>query len=132
MPKQVVSLDEPVPPSQLQSRTPRDLETICLKCLSKEPAKRYASALDLAEDLARFTAGRPVLARPVGRLERGWRWCLRNKAVAGLLATVAATLLLGAGVATGWYFANHSADSGTERGSTGSGRRSKDSSNKSR
>ncbi len=54
--RQVVS-DEPVPPTQLQSRTPKDLETICLKCLHKEPAKRYATALALAEDLARFQAG---------------------------------------------------------------------------
>jgi WD40 repeat protein len=96
---QVVA-DEPVSPAQLNAKVPRDLETICLKALAKEPVRRYATGRDLADDLARFTAGMPVLARPVGRIERGWRWCRRNPAVAGLLATVAATLLLGAGVAT--------------------------------
>ncbi len=87
-----VSNDPPVPPSQLQSKTPRNLETICLKCLSKEPHKRYATALELAEDLARFQAGFPILARPIGKLERGWRWCRRNPAVAA--ASAAAALLL--------------------------------------
>jgi WD40 repeat protein/tRNA A-37 threonylcarbamoyl transferase component Bud32 len=96
---QVVN-SEPVAPTQLQAKTPRDLETICLKCLHKEPSKRYASAAALAEDLQRFLAGEPIAARPVGRLERGWRWCRRNPAVAALLATVALTLLIGAGVAT--------------------------------
>ena len=93
--------DEPVPPRQLQSQTPRDLETICLKCLQKEPAKRYASAAELADDLRRFANGEPMRARPVGRVERALKWVRRNPVVAGLLATVAVVLLLGAGVATG-------------------------------
>jgi WD40 repeat protein len=90
--RQVVH-DEPVPPRQLQSRTPRDLETITLKCLQKEAGKRYASAAELAEDLRRFQAGEPIAARPVGRAERLWRWCRRNPGVATLTAMVALLVL---------------------------------------
>jgi serine/threonine protein kinase len=92
---QVVS-DEPVPPTQLQSRTPPDLETICLKCLQKEARKRYPSALELAEDLHRFGAGEPIRARPVGRWERGVKWVKRNPAVAALLAAVLLVFAAGA------------------------------------
>ena len=67
-----------------------------LKCLDKEPARRYSSAESLAEDLANWLAGRPISARPVGQTERAWRWCKRNPAVAGLAASVAVSLLLGA------------------------------------
>jgi tRNA A-37 threonylcarbamoyl transferase component Bud32/tetratricopeptide (TPR) repeat protein len=91
--KQVLN-DDPVPPRQLNSGTPRDLETICLKCLQKEPEKRYASAADLAEDLRRFQARVPIVGRPVGRIERAWSWSRRNPKDAaligaGLLAFVA-------------------------------------------
>jgi serine/threonine protein kinase len=92
---QVLS-DEPVSPRQLQPKTPMDMETICLKCLHKEPKRRYATAQALAEDLARFQTGKPVQARPVGRLERSWRWCSRNPAVAALVFT----LLLGTSMTT--------------------------------
>src|SRR5262249_49184380 len=72
----------------------RDLETICLKCLEKEPARRYSSAEALAEDLERWSAGEPITARPVGRFERSWRWCRRNPTLA-TTAGVATLALLG-------------------------------------
>jgi tetratricopeptide (TPR) repeat protein len=69
---------EPVPPRQLQPGVPRDLQTICLKCLHKEPRRRYRSALEMAEDLRRFAAAEPIRARPVGRWERLLKWMRRN------------------------------------------------------
>jgi eukaryotic-like serine/threonine-protein kinase len=86
--------EEPVPPSRLIGKLPPDVETICLKCLQKEPAKRYATAELLAEDCRRFVAGEPILSRPISPAERAWRWCRRNPRVAGLLATVAGLLVL--------------------------------------
>jgi serine/threonine protein kinase len=83
-----VIADEPVPPSQLNAKAPRDLETICLKCLRKEPARRYRSAAALADDLTRWQRGEPIHARPVGRLERLTKWARRRPAVASLLTLV--------------------------------------------
>ncbi|MCI0460776.1 MAG: serine/threonine protein kinase, partial [Gemmataceae bacterium] len=100
---------EPVPPSQLQSTTPRDLETICLKCLHKEPTRRYASAADLAADLRRFRAGEPIVARPVGRLGRLVKWARRRPAVAGLLAAVLLVFATGATVSTLLAVSEHAA-----------------------
>src|SRR5262249_20012238 len=80
-------------PSRRNPRLPRDLETICLKCLQKEPGKRYAGALDLADDLRRFQNGEPVAARPVGLVERGVKWVRRRPALAALLATTSVLLL---------------------------------------
>jgi eukaryotic-like serine/threonine-protein kinase len=89
---------EPTPPSHRNPRVPRDLETICLKCLRKEPGKRYASASALADDLRHFQCGEPIAARPVGRLERGVKWVRRRPAVA-VMAAVSAAFALAAGSA---------------------------------
>src|SRR5205807_10471843 len=77
--------DEPRPPRRLNDKVPRDLETIALKAMAKTPARRYGSAKELADDLRRYLNHVPIKARPVGRVERLWRWCRRNPVPAGLL-----------------------------------------------
>src|SRR5437868_1621748 len=104
--QQVIS-QEPAPPSRLNDKVPRDLDTICLKCLYKEPDRRYASAAALAEDLRRFGEGRPIRARPVGLAERSWRWGRRNPTATALLAMAFA--LIGVASGGGVWIAQQSA-----------------------
>jgi serine/threonine protein kinase/Flp pilus assembly protein TadD len=102
--KQVLE-EEPVSPSRVQGRVPRDLETICMKCLQKEPRKRYASAKEMADDLSRYLHGETILARRTPLLERGVKWARRRPTVATLLGLgiVSAIALLATGA---WYW-NH-------------------------
>ena len=91
-----VIAEEPIPPSRLIRTIPRDLETICLKCLCKEPESRYPAAAELASDLDRFLEGRPILARPLGMAARFGRWCRRNPAA----TAISVLLVLGTAIST--------------------------------
>ncbi len=95
-----IQRDEPPRPRKLNARIPRDLETICLKAMSKEPARRFQTAQDMADDLHRWLEGRPIVARPIGSLARGWRWTRRNPVVAGLATAFVFTLVFGTIVST--------------------------------
>ena len=95
--RQIVFCD-PIPPRQLDSSIPRDLETICLKCLEKDEPRRYASASDLANDLQRFLDHRPIIARPIGSIGRIWRWSRRNPA--WVILVISVIVLLSASVVT--------------------------------
>ncbi len=106
---------DPPRPSQLNKAVSRDLETICLKCLAKLPEQRYASAHDLEEDLRRYEAGEPIVARPIGVVERVRKWSARNRLAASFLGAAAClfglfvlTLIVGSGVAG--YFAWESSE----------------------
>ena len=90
--RQVIE-QEPVPPRQLEPRVPHDLETICLKCLEKDPTRRFASAAELADDLRRFVDGDPILARPTPAWERAWKWGRRRPAIVALLGVSALAVL---------------------------------------
>ena len=87
--------DEPRSPRQLNNKAPGDLETICLKAMAKSPARRYATAAELADDLRRYLRGEPIRARPIGRLERLGRWCRRNPVAAGLFLAVSLSSAVG-------------------------------------
>lgn len=93
---QRVQSDEPTPPHHVVPTVPRDLETICLKCLQKEPHRRYPSAAALADDLRRFLDGKPITARPVGTTERVTKWIRRRPAVAALTALLLLVVVTGA------------------------------------
>lgn len=104
---------EPLPPSRLNSEAPRDLETICLKCLHKDPARRYGSAQELADDLQRFLAGEPIRARAVSWAERLVKWCKRRPAAAALAGSLG--LFVVAVIAGAIWYLNHF----SERSATG-------------
>ena len=95
---------EPPRPSSIRAGLDRDLETVVLKCLEKEPSRRYPSAGAITDDLANWLARRPITARPVGQAERFWHWCRRNPAVTALTATVALALVLAAVVSLLYAF----------------------------
>src|SRR5262249_45055177 len=92
-----VLTEEPARPRSIGPGVPRDLETVCLKCLEKDPRRRYPTAESLAADLGAYLGGRPIAARPVGPLERAWKWARRHpERAAGIAAAV--LVLVGAGV----------------------------------
>lgn len=105
---QVINEDAPNP-RRLNGNLPKDLATICLKCLQREPPRRYQAASELADELERYLEGQPILARPIGRVSRGCRWCKRNPVVSTSMAAVFMSLATGAGVAA--YYAVQANDS---------------------
>jgi serine/threonine-protein kinase len=99
-----VRSQEPVPPTRLQPKIPKDLETICLKALQKESKKRYADCEELASDLQRFLDNKPILARPVSQAEKVRRWCVRNPRVAFLSVAVVVLMISATAISTASYF----------------------------
>ena len=95
--------DEPVSPTVLTPGLPRDVVTICLRCLAKDPARRYATAAELADDLRRYLEGKAIVARPVGGVERATKWVKRNPVVTGATVAVVAALAVGTVVSLVMY-----------------------------
>ena len=91
---------EPIPPRQLNSKVPQDLDTICLTCIEKDPHRRYPSSKSLVAELLRFVSGEPIKARPISHTARAWRWCKRKPIVASLLTAVVISLIGGTTVAS--------------------------------
>ncbi len=89
------TLDDAPSPRLLDPSLPRDLETICLKCLERDPGKRFQAAVELAEELERYAANEPIRSRPISRAERAWRWCQKRPAIAGLMAGLLISLSSG-------------------------------------
>ncbi len=118
---QLAAHTEPVPPSELRPAVPRDLETVCLKCLEKEPAQRYATADELADDLARHLRGEPVRARPLGRVGRAWRWCRRKPALALLVTALVVALVGGTVVSSSlaWWALDEAGNAHTQAQAAG-------------
>jgi WD40 repeat protein/tRNA A-37 threonylcarbamoyl transferase component Bud32 len=99
-----VATEEPLSPQLLNPSVPRDLATVCLKCLAKRPADRYGSARQFGDDLRRFLRHEPVVARPIGRSEKLWRWCRRQPALAASLGLALFMFVAGGGIATWQWF----------------------------
>jgi tetratricopeptide (TPR) repeat protein len=100
--RQVIGQD-PVPPRQLEPRVPLDLETICLKCLEKDPARRFTTAADLADDLRLYLEGRPIHSRPIQPWERAWKWAKRRPAIMAIFG-VCAVAVLGMVLVIAWHY----------------------------
>ncbi len=116
---QQVMATDPVPLRTLNPGVPADLDTVCLKCLEKDPAKRYATAQMLAEELDRFLQGNPVVARPLGRAGKIWRWCHRQPGRAGLIAASAMVCVAGAAIVVWQWREAEAARRGAERAQQG-------------
>ncbi|MFL5330461.1 MAG: protein kinase domain-containing protein [Gemmataceae bacterium] len=112
---------DPISPRQLRPKLPRDLETVCLKCLEKDPTRRYPSAAELKQDLQRFLDGGSVQARPIGRMARSWRWCRRHPAVSSLSTLLVLAIAMGtAGIVRAYGLAKNERDAAIgERDRTG-------------